>query len=108
MPENAKDVMLAVLGASVGLAGLLLVFSGFVLSQAAGFPNTTPDAITQKFEKAAKFGVWPFLFALVVSLLSFVWFLCPCSIVYRAAVVGFIALLVGTGLYGAVLFWKYL
>jgi hypothetical protein len=27
---------------------------------------------------------------------------------YWAAVFGFIALLVGTGLYGAILFWKYL
>jgi hypothetical protein len=107
VPEP-KDVVLGVLAGSVGLAGLLLVFSGFVLSQAAGFPNTTPDAVTRKFEKAGKFGVWPFLLSLLVSFLSFVWLLCPSTGLYWAAVFGFIALLVGTGLYGAILFWKYL
>src|SRR5271157_1198902 len=107
MPDP-KDVILGVLGASVGLAGLLLVFSGFVLSQAAGFPNTTPDTITKKFEKAAKVGVWPFLLALAVSGVSLFWLLRPSPGAYCATILGFIALLIGTGLYGAILFWKYL
>jgi hypothetical protein len=107
MPEP-KDVIIGILGASVGLAGLLLVFSGFVLSQAAGFPNTTDNKITKRYEKAGKIGVWPFLLALIVSFLSFFWLLHPCTGAYCLAVIGFILLLVGTGLYGAILFWKYL
>lgn len=108
MPEFAKDVMLAVLGASVGLAGLLLVFSGFVLSQASSFPPTTDDEVIERFEKAGRFGVWPFLFAIVIALLSVAWFTHPCPGIYWSALVGFIVLLVATAFYGAVLFWSYL
>jgi hypothetical protein len=107
VPEP-KDVVTAILASAVGLAGLLLVFSGFVLSQAAGFPNTTPNAITKKFEKAARIGMVPFLFALVVSGLSFLWLLHPSPGIYCATVIGFAVLLLGTGLYGAIAFWKYL
>lgn len=107
MPEH-KDVILAILASAVGLAGLLLVFSGFVLSQAAGFPNTVDNAITRRFERAAKFGVLPFLLALVVSFLSFYWLLHPGPTLYCSAVYGFLVLLASTGLYGAILFWKYL
>jgi hypothetical protein len=108
MPEFAKDVMLAVLGASVGLAGLLLVFSGFVLSQASSFPSTTDDDVIERFEKAGRFGVWPFLLAIVIALLSVTWFIAPCHGIYLSALIGFVALLVATGIYGAVLFWSYL
>jgi hypothetical protein len=107
VPE-AKDVILAILASAVALAGLLLVFSGFVLSQAAGFPNTVDNEITQRFEKAAKVGVWPFLLALLVSAVSFYWLLHPGPTVFGLAVWGFFALLAATGLYGAILFWKYL
>jgi len=107
VPEP-KDVILAILAGAVALAGLLLIFSGFVLSQATGFPNTVDNSITEKFEKAAKFGIWPFLLALGVSFCSFYWLLHPGHTLYCLAVYGFIALLIGTGLYGAILFWKYL
>ena len=101
--------MLAVLGASVGLAGLLLVFAGFVFSQAASFPPTTDDAIIEKFERAGRFGVWPFLLAILIAITSFTWFLWPSSeAIYMTAVAGFFVLLAGTGIYGAVLFWAYL
>jgi hypothetical protein len=84
------------------------VFSGFVLSQASSFPSTTDDEVIARFEKAGRFGVWPFLLAIVIALLSVAWFLVPSNGLYLSAVIGFIALLVATAIYGAVLFWSYL
>jgi ABC-type transport system involved in cytochrome bd biosynthesis fused ATPase/permease subunit len=72
MPEFAKDVIVAVVGASVALAGLLLVFSGFLFSQAAAFPPaTTDDAIINRFRNVGRCGLIPFAGALAVVGLSF-------------------------------------
>ena len=40
-----KDVVLALLGASAGLAGLLLVFLSLVIGMAGGFAADTPSAV---------------------------------------------------------------
>jgi len=58
--ENAKDVMLGILGASGAFAGLLLVFSGFIFAQAASFPSTTPNSVIGKYTRAAKIAIVPF------------------------------------------------
>jgi hypothetical protein len=47
MPEP-KDVVIGILGASGALAGLLLVFGGFIFAQAASFPASTDDKITER------------------------------------------------------------
>ena len=68
MPDNAKDVAIAILGASVGLAGLLLVFSGLLFSQAAAFPkDTTPDDVIDRFRGAGRIALWPFLLCLLTG-----------------------------------------
>lgn len=109
MPEHAMDVMLGVLGSSVGLGGLLLVFCGFVFAQAAGFPPaTTDDAIIDRYKRAARLGMWPFLGSIVNSLGVVVWFLCPSRGLYLAAVGFFALLLVVTGIYGVVVTRSYL
>ena len=109
MPEFAKDVVIAVLGASVGLAGLLLVFSGFVFAQADGFPKaTTDDAIINKYRTVGRFGLAPFLLSLLISALAVIWFLHPSPCLYYASVFGFIALLLGSALYGTVVLGFYL
>jgi hypothetical protein len=60
--EYANDVALALLGGSIGLAGLLLV----VLSWGNSFPaETTPDTMLKGYEVAAKLGLIPFALALV-------------------------------------------
>jgi hypothetical protein len=107
MPEP-KDVVLAVLGASGALAGLLLIFSGFIFSQAASFPTTVPDAVTSRYQKAARAGVYPFLGFLLTTILCTVWLLHPNSYTYWASVLLFIGLVVGTGIYGAVAVYRYL
>lgn len=44
-----RDVVLALLGASAGLSGLVLVFLGFVVSAASGFaPGTKPEIVNRE------------------------------------------------------------
>lgn len=53
MPEYSKDTIIAVLGASVGLAGLLLVVAGYVFSQINSFPSeNTDDTVIKNYEIA--------------------------------------------------------
>jgi hypothetical protein len=44
MPEFSKDIVLAVMGSAVGMAGLLLIVAGFAFAQAGSFPSTTDDS----------------------------------------------------------------
>ncbi len=109
MPEYAKDVVLALLGASIALAGLLLVVSGFALAQANSYPaETTDDLRLGRYELAAKLGLVPFLIALVDGALCLIWLLHRSDVFYRSAVGGFFLLLSVTAIYGAVLLLKYL
>lgn len=109
MPEYAKDVALALLGGSIGLAGLLLVVSGLVLSQVNSFPaETTPDKTIKQYERAAKLGLIPFALALADAALCLLWLLHRSDGLYTSAVDGFFALLAITGVYGFVLLLKYL
>ncbi|GGG66032.1 hypothetical protein [Edaphobacter dinghuensis] len=109
MPEYAKDVMLALLGASVGLAGLLLVVAGFVFAQAGSFPpETTDDETIERYELAGKIGLVPFGLSLAEAGLCLIWLLQPSPSVYTTAVTWFFVLLVLTALYGFVLLLRYL
>jgi hypothetical protein len=109
LPENAKDVVIAALGGAVALAGLLLVFSGFVFSQAASFPpETTDDKTIRRYELAAKLGVIPFLIALGDAALGFGWLINGATCLYKGSVWGFFLLLALTALYGVWLILFYL
>jgi hypothetical protein len=106
VPEIAKDVMIAILGASIALAGLLLVFSGFLFAQAASFPSTTPDEIINRYRNAGRWGLLPFLWALAVAMGAYIWMICPCASIYRADLVVFGGLIIVSALYGgAMLIW---
>lgn len=48
-----KDVVLAVLGASAGLSGLLLVFLGLIVAAYGGLPGDTPAAVKTPFRRTA-------------------------------------------------------
>lgn len=108
-PEYAKDVALALLGASVGIAGLLLVVAGFVFAQAATFPpDETDDKVIQGFQAAGRFGLIPFVLALIEAGVSLLWLVHRSDFLYTAIIWGFFLLLVLTGLYGLVLILRYL
>ena len=97
---------MAILGAAVALAGLLLVFCGFLYSQADSFPSTTDDAVLDKYKNAAKFGVIPFLGCLVVAALAGGWLRSPSPSLMGASWYGFLALLATVGAYGSVVILK--
>ena len=64
MPD--KDTILAVLSSGIALAGLLLIFAGFLFTKAASFESRRGD----KFRLFAKFTLVPVLAALTLSWLS--------------------------------------
>jgi hypothetical protein len=107
MPEP-KDVIIGILGSSGALAGLLLVFSGFVFAQAASFPDTTPDTVIKKYTKAGRLAIYPFIGSLAATLLALVWLLCPALPVYFICVGLFVVLVVWIGVYGTLVAYRYL
>lgn len=66
-----KDVLANVFTATISLAGLLLVFVGFMYSQASSFPSDTDRRITKRFKLVAKVGLLPFAFAIVLAYCAF-------------------------------------
>jgi hypothetical protein len=107
--EYSKDTIIAVFGATVALAGLLLVVAGFVFSQVNTFPpENTDDEVIKKYETAGKLGLIPFLIALIDAGLCLVWLVHSNSCLFSTAVYGFFLLLLLTAAYGSVLILKYL
>ncbi len=103
-----KDVVVGILGASVALTGLILVFSGFIFAQAASFPPTTDDQIIKKYTTAARLALLPFWTSLVTTILSLIWLLHHSPYIYAISVFLFFALVIGTGIYGTVASYRYL
>jgi len=106
VPEQ-KDTVIAIFGASVALAGLLLVFCGFLFGRADNLPSSTGDSTIEKYRKAGKAGVFPFLATLLVAALSLTWLLCPIDWIYWTSVWAFFFTLVVTALYGGLTIWSF-
>ena len=101
--DNSKDLVVAVLDAAVALAGLLLVFCGFLYSQADAFPAaTTDDSTINKYKNAAKFGIAPFGGCLLLAWIAGAWLRCPSDSLLVATWWSFSTLLIVVGVYGAV------
>jgi hypothetical protein len=100
-----KDIVLAIFGAAVGLAGILLVFVGFVYSHA----ETQPLADDRKkFRVVAKVGLLPFLVSLTCAALCLGWMFSPTDTTLcwiRGTCYGGMGL---TALYGIIAFLFYL
>jgi len=102
---ESKDIVIAVFGAAVGLAGILLVFVGFVYSHA----ETIDTARTrERYKTVAKSGIVPFLILLVCACLCLRWMLVPSSTTFCAVLYSFYGCLGLTALYGLVAFIFYL
>lgn len=109
VPEYAKDVAIALLGAAVGIAGLLLVVSGLVFAQASSFdPDTTDDKIINGFKTSGRLGLIPLILALIEAGGSLLWLVHQSDCLFSGIVWGFFLLLALTGLYGLVLILRYL
>ena len=101
-------MVIGILGASGALAGLILVFGGFIFSQAASFPSTTADEIIERYTKAGRWAIYPLWGFLITTLLSTGWMVYPSNCVYVVCVGVFVLLVIGTGVYGTIMFYKYL
>ena len=99
LPE-AKDVVIGIMGASGAMAGLLLIFSGFLFAELASLPKTTDDAILEKLKRAARIGIITFCGFLLTTLLSLAWLIHPSPCLYWANTFVFAGLVVATGIYG--------
>jgi hypothetical protein len=100
-----KDAIAAIFGAAVGLAGILLVFVGFVYSHAESLEL---KADRDKFKLVAKVGLFPFLICLASGFLCLNWMTDSSPGVFcwaRYALYGGMGL---TALYGVVAFLFYL
>jgi hypothetical protein len=100
-----KDAVIAIFGAAVGLAGILLVFVGFVYSHAES-RELKDDR--DKFKLVAKVGLFPFLICLGCGFLCLDWMSSPSPGIFcwaRYALYGGMGL---TALYGVVAFLFYL
>lgn len=87
-----REIAIAALGASVGLASVLVVFMGFLLAHAWTFPSQTPDRIIKRYRLAAKLGLVPTSAAVLEGLACYWWLFAgyPCLLpvwIYGFAVV---------------------
>lgn len=100
---DPKDAIIAALGASAALAGLLLVFIGFVYAHGETYETVRGDP----FRIAAKFGVLPFLITVSCVWFCFEW-LTGSKWAYDWSVWMFRVGVICTALYGAVMMLFYL
>lgn len=102
MPEE-KDTIGAILGASASLAGLLLVFIGFVYARGETYSTRRGDV----FKYVAKLGAVPFLITLACTWFSVVWFTGG-KWAYSCSIYLFEASLILTAIYGTMTLVYYL
>jgi hypothetical protein len=72
-----KDIAIAVLGGSAGIAAILLVFVGFLIVKAEALPEKTANRVIRKYTTTAKIGLIPLLAQIVVILSSYLWLFFP-------------------------------
>jgi hypothetical protein len=84
-----REVVTAVFGAASGLAGLLLVFLGIVISAFQSYSAAVPAAATAPYRRAGRVIVAGFLLGLVTTTVSLAWLLSPGRGLRDAAVVLF-------------------
>jgi hypothetical protein len=87
--RSDQDVVTAVFGAATGLAGLLLVFLGIVVSAFRSYSAAVPAAATAPYRRAGRAILAAFLLGLSSSAVSLIWLLSPADGLYDAAVVLF-------------------
>ena len=88
MPSDL-NVVSAVFGAATGLAGLLLVFLGIVVSAFRSYSTAVPAAATAPYRRAGRAILAAFLLGLAASAVSLWWLLSPGGALFDAAVVLF-------------------
>jgi antibiotic biosynthesis monooxygenase (ABM) superfamily enzyme len=91
MPSH-KEVVLAIMGAATGLAGLVLVFLGILVSAFESYDREGKDAARPKFAPTAWLSVAAFVLGLFAVVLAIAWLLRPSgNALYFLAIVAFLA-----------------
>jgi uncharacterized membrane protein len=94
-----KDAIVAILGATVTVAGLVLVFIGFLAAQGEQFQNNKRKRI---FKIVAKIGLIPFVVSLLAGLFCVCWLEQSTPRSYYLALLFFKLSLGSTLLYGVI------
>src|SRR6267143_1797334 len=68
---SSPEFVSVVFNGALALAGILLVFMGFIYSQAESFPAGTDRRISQRYKVVAKLGLIPFALAIVLAGVTF-------------------------------------
>lgn len=89
-----KDVVIALLGASATLAGLILVFVGLVVGAYVALPGDTPKRVKSGLRRTAGLTVVPFGLGLVQITAGTIWLLHQLCWIYVLTVVLFFATLI--------------
>jgi hypothetical protein len=102
------NIGIAILSTSVALAGLLLVFLGFVLSTYQAFPADTSPSVLDKYRKVGKQALGVFVVCVVTSILSITWLLTDNCLLYWLVISLFYAEMLGVLLVAIFSFTKLL
>jgi hypothetical protein len=106
-----EDVITTVLAAAGGLAGLVLVFLGIVVTTYQSYSGAVPDVIRNKFRKNSILTLTPFALGIACVCVATVWLLLSKNNedLYLAAVISFFAqlasLLIAAGLVTRSVLW---
>ena len=104
------DVMTTVLGAAGGLAGLVLVFLGIVVTTFQSYPGNIDDALRRGFRQDSILTLVPFALGVICVCLSAVWLLLSKNNegLYIAAVLTFFLQLASLLLAAGLVTWRVL
>ncbi|MFY9752189.1 MAG: hypothetical protein WAJ92_06095 [Candidatus Acidiferrales bacterium] len=105
MNVEPKDIIIAVLGSGVGLAGILLVFIGFIYSHAETFASVPTR---KKYRLVGRLGLIPFAFSLLSAWCSLRWLQASGPVAYCWSIRSFELCLILTFLYGTITLIFYL
>jgi hypothetical protein len=92
--------MVAIVGAGIGQAGLLLIFAGFLFAQSAVLPSDTSDAYIAAFKRRGYFGLIPFTAALTAGVVALGYWWLPSTGYAHGVIAAFAITVLATAVYG--------
>jgi hypothetical protein len=104
-----KDVVIAVLGASAGLGGLVLVFLGLVIADYQGIAGDAPKRVKNRAKRAGPIAMGVFALSVASMGFGFAWLAAPGGdLIYHITIWVFVAELIALFVLAAVMTWKML
>lgn len=90
-----EDIILATMGAAAGLAGLVLVFLGIVISTIQSYPGATGRRVKRKYVVLGWGTFALFALSLATVLFALLWLMNGGATLYGAAITLFVVVIVG-------------